>query len=137
MQYAKLGGTGNAALAGARASDQEGLVPSIYCHPVGYHGTPQATDRHDRLSDDVGPGSMSSAQHLALDRAERYTQGQEWGDQPVRFALEEERFRLRLGWIDGRQTQFYLIASRRRRSGPGSNSTDVARPSMASTVRDQ
>lgn len=35
----------------------------------------------------------------------------EWNDQPVRFALEENAVLLESGWdwIDGRQTQFYLI----------------------------
>ena len=35
----------------------------------------------------------------------------EWGDQPVRFALEEDAALFESGWdwIDGRQTQFYLI----------------------------
>ena len=39
MQYARLERTGNQALADALAqAKKEGLVPSIYCHPVGYHG---------------------------------------------------------------------------------------------------
>jgi hypothetical protein len=35
----------------------------------------------------------------------------EWGDQEVRFALEEDAALLAGGWdwIDGRQTAFYLI----------------------------
>ena len=35
----------------------------------------------------------------------------EWGDQPVRFALEEDAALLETGWdwSDGRQTTFYLI----------------------------
>ena len=51
MQYARLGETGNQALAGALAqAKKEGLVPSIYCHPVGYHGhAAGSADRHDRL----------------------------------------------------------------------------------------
>ena len=39
MQYARLERTGNQALADALAhAKKEGLVPSIYCHPVGFHG---------------------------------------------------------------------------------------------------
>ena len=39
MQYARLERTGNQALADARAhAKREGLVPSIYCHAIGYHG---------------------------------------------------------------------------------------------------
>jgi hypothetical protein len=35
----------------------------------------------------------------------------DWGNQPVRFALEEDAALLETGWdwIDGRQTTFYLI----------------------------
>jgi len=35
----------------------------------------------------------------------------EWNEQAVRFALEENAVLLASGWdwIDGRQTQFYLI----------------------------
>ena len=39
LLHAQPGATGNAALAAALAqAKQEGLTPSIYCHPVGYHG---------------------------------------------------------------------------------------------------
>ena len=39
MQFAKPGATGNQALLGALgAAKHEGLTPSIYCHPIGYHG---------------------------------------------------------------------------------------------------
>src|SRR5207249_8101981 len=39
MQFAKPGATGNQALRGAvGAATREGLAPSIYCHPIGYHG---------------------------------------------------------------------------------------------------
>ena len=39
MENAKLGLTGNAALAAALAQAKaEGLTPMIYCHPIGYHG---------------------------------------------------------------------------------------------------
>jgi methionine aminopeptidase len=39
MQYARLGRTGNQALREAlMQARKEGLVPSIYCHAVGYHG---------------------------------------------------------------------------------------------------
>ena len=39
LEYAKLGRTGNQALRDTRMQAvKEGLVPSIYCHAVGYHG---------------------------------------------------------------------------------------------------
>jgi Xaa-Pro aminopeptidase len=115
MQYAKLGGTGNAALAAARAQAiKEGLVPSIYCHPVGYHGHAAGppigmTDYQNGVpirGDYVfRPNTWHSIELNATHKVK------EWGDQPVRFALEEDAALLDSGWqwIDGRQTQFYLI----------------------------
>ena len=39
MQFATVGRTGNQALRDARMQAvKEGLVPSIYCHAIGYHG---------------------------------------------------------------------------------------------------
>jgi Xaa-Pro aminopeptidase len=115
MQYAKLGGTGNAALAAARAQAiKEGLVPSIYCHPIGYHGHAAGppigmTDYQNGVparGDYVfRPNTWHSIELNATHKVK------EWGDQPVRFALEEDAALSDSGWnwIDGRQTQFYLI----------------------------
>src|SRR5439155_20325727 len=39
LKYAQPGATGNQALRDAlTAAKAEGLAPSIYCHPIGYHG---------------------------------------------------------------------------------------------------
>ncbi len=115
MQHAKLGGTGNAALAAARAQAiKEGLTPSIYCHPVGYHGHAAGppigmTDYQNGVpvrGDYIfRPNTWHSIELNATHKVK------EWGDQPVRFALEEDAALLDSGWhwIDGRQTQFYLI----------------------------
>jgi len=115
MQYAKLSGTGNAALAGARGQAiKEGLVPSIYCHPVGYHGHAAGppigmTDYQNGVpvrGDYVfRPNTWHSIELNATHKVK------EWDDQPVRFALEEDAALTESGWnwIDGRQTQFYLI----------------------------
>ncbi len=115
MQYAKLGGTGNQALRQALThAKQEGLTPSIYCHPVGYHGHAAGppigmTDYQEGVpvrGDYVfRPNTWHSIELNVTHNMK------EWGDQPVRFALEEDAVILESGWhwIDGRQTTFYLI----------------------------
>jgi Xaa-Pro aminopeptidase len=116
MQFAKLGRTGNQALADARAQAvKEGIVPSIYCHPVGYHGHGAGppigmTDYQEGVpvrGDYVfRPNTWHSIELNATHRVP------EWGGQPVRFALEEDAAIVADGswdWIDGRQTTFYLI----------------------------
>jgi Xaa-Pro aminopeptidase len=115
MQYAKAGTTGNAALAEALGqARKEGLVPSIYCHPVGYHGHGAGppigmTDYQEGVP---GRGEYrfrpNSWHSIELNVTHRV---REWNDQPVRFALEEDAVLREDGWqwINGRQTRFYLI----------------------------
>ncbi len=115
MAHAKPGGTGNAALAGALAQAKaEGLTPSIYCHPVGYHGhaagppigmTDYQTGVPVRGDYIFRPDTWHS---IELNVSHRVP---EWNNQAVRFALEEDAALLATGWdwIDGRQTRLYLI----------------------------
>ena len=115
MQYAKAGGTGNQALAQALAhAKKEGLMPSIYCHPVGYHGHAAGppigmTDYQEGVpvrGDYVfRPNTWHSIELNVTHNVK------EWDNQPVRFALEEDAAMLDRGWdwIAGRQTAFYLI----------------------------
>jgi Xaa-Pro aminopeptidase len=115
MQHAKIGGTGNAALAAALAQAKaEGMTPSIYCHPVGYHGHGAGppigmTDYQQgvpvRGEYVFRPNTWHSIELNAIHKVK------EWDGQPVRFALEEDAALLEAGWdwIDGRQTEFYLI----------------------------
>jgi Xaa-Pro aminopeptidase len=115
MRHAKIGGTGNAALAAALAQAKaEGLTPSIYCHPVGYHGHGAGppigmTDYQQgvpvRGEYVFRPDTWHSIELNATHKVK------EWDDQPVRFALEEDAALAQAGWdwIDGRQTTFYLI----------------------------
>ena len=115
MQHARVGGTGNQAL--ARALDQakkEGLTPSIYCHPLGYHGhgagppigmTDYQAGVPARGDYVFRPNTWHSIELNVTHPVK------EWDNQPVRFALEEDAVLLESGWdwIDGRQTSFYLI----------------------------
>ena len=115
MQHATVGATGNQALAQALAQAKtEGLTPSIYCHPIGYHGHAAGppigmTDYQQGVparGDYVfRPNTWHSIELNVTHKVK------EWGDQPVRFALEEDAAILDNGWnwIDGRQTAFYLI----------------------------
>ncbi len=115
MQYAKPGATGNMALAQALAhAKKEGLTPSIYCHPVGYHGHAAGppigmTDYQEGVpvrGDYVFRPNTWHSIELNVTHVVK-----EWDNQPVRFALEEDAAILDTGWdwIDGRQTEFYLI----------------------------
>jgi hypothetical protein len=115
MKYAVPGVSGNAALASAlQDAKAEGLTPSIYCHPVGYHGhgagppigmTDYQTGVPVRGDYILRPDTWHS---IELNVRHKVA---EWGDQVVTFALEEDAALLDKGWdwIDGRQTQFYLI----------------------------
>jgi len=115
MLHAKLGGTGNAALKAAlEQARAEGLVPSIYCHPVGYHGhgagppigmTDYQAGVPVRGEYVFRPDTWHSIELNVTHRVP------EWNNQEIRFALEEDAALLSTGWdwIDGRQTRFYLI----------------------------
>ncbi len=115
MQHAKLGATGNQALRGALgAATQEGLTPSIYCHPIGYHGHAAGppigmTDYQEGVP---GRGDYifrpNTWHSIELNVKHNVP---EWGNQPVQFALEEDAALLDTGWawIAGPQTTFYLI----------------------------
>ena len=115
MKFATVGATGNQALAAALAqAKSEGLMPSIYCHPVGYHGHAAGppigmTDYQSGVpvrGDYVFRPDTWHSIELNVRR-----QVPEWDNQLVMFALEEDAVLTSTGWnwIDGRQTQFYLI----------------------------
>jgi Xaa-Pro aminopeptidase len=116
MRFATIGNSGNDALRSARQlAIKEGIVPSIYCHPIGYHGHAAGppigmTDYQEGVpvrGDYVfQPYTWHSIELNATAKV------REWGGQDVRFALEEDAALMPDGkwdWIDGRQTEFYLI----------------------------
>ena len=116
MQYAKVGRTGNQALRDARMQAvKEGLVPSIYCHAIGYHGHAAGppigmTDYQEgvpvRGDYQFRPSTWHSIELNATHKVP------EWGGQEVRFALEEDAALLPDGswsWVLTRQDQFHLI----------------------------
>ena len=109
------GKTGNevlhAALGQARA---EGLSPSIYTHPIGYHGhaAGPTIGLWDQQEGVPGKGDYQIFDHtcyaIELNACKAVP---EWGGQVVRIALEEDAALVegRFRWLSGRQTQFHLV----------------------------
>ena len=116
MQFARVGETGNDALRDARAAAiKEGIVPSIYCHPIGYHGhaagTPIGMTDYQQGVPIRGDYMFYPYTWHSIELNATY-KVPEWGGQAVRFPLEEDAAIMPDGkwdWIDGRQTEFYLI----------------------------
>ena len=115
MEHAKLGATGNQALLGAlAAAKREGLTPSIYCHPIGYHGhaagPPIGMTDYQQGVPGRGDYIFRPNTWHSIELNVRHNVP-EWGNQPVQFALEEDAALLESGWtwIAGPQTQFYLV----------------------------
>ena len=115
MMHAKVGATGNAALAAARKQAiSEGLTPSIYTHPIGYHGHGAGTTLGMTDYQQGVPGSGEYPFHanswysIELNATHEVP---EWGGTPVRFALEEDAMLTDRGWewVIGRQSRFHLI----------------------------
>ena len=116
MKFATVGSDRQCgARGGARADAKaEGLTPSIYCHPVGYHGHAAGP-----------PIGMTDYQNGVPVRGDYVFRPDTWhsielnvrhagagvGQPAVMFALEEDAALTAKGWdwIDGRQTKFYLI----------------------------
>jgi hypothetical protein len=112
----KLGRTGNEVLKLSRQQAiQEGIKPSIYTHPIGYHGHAAGTTLG--MWDSQGgvpvqgdyPLHFNTAYSIELNAA---TFIPEWKKE-VRIMLEEEAYFDQSGvnYLDGRQTQFHLIKS--------------------------
>jgi Xaa-Pro aminopeptidase len=112
----KVGISGNDALAQARADAvAAGLEPSIYTHPIGYHGhgAGPSIGFWDNQKPDVrgsGPIRANTAWSIELTS---YAAVPEWGGQRVDFRTEEDAFfdGQTVRYIDGRQTEITLIPS--------------------------
>jgi Xaa-Pro aminopeptidase len=114
----ETGRSGNEVLAAARAKAlAEGLKPSIYSHPIGYHGhgagssigfwdNQQADPRGEHR---LRPGTAWSIELNAKAAVP------EWGGQEVEFRLEEDAWfdGERVRYLDGRQSRFHLIGGGR------------------------
>ncbi len=111
-----VGRTGNDILVAARAtSTAKGLRPTIYSHPIGFHG--HAAGSAIGFWDDQAPSPRgehpvraSTAWSIELSATQAVP---EWGGQQVRFKLEEDAWfdGVRVRYLDGRQTRFHLIGA--------------------------
>ena len=110
----KVGLSGNEVLALAREKAiAAGLVPSIYSHPIGYHG--HGAGSSIGFWDDQGP--TDKGEYLIRPNTawsiELYAEKAvpEWGGQKITFRTEEDAFfdGDTVTYIDGRQTRLHLI----------------------------
>ena len=110
----KEGRTGNEVLKMSREQAiEEGLKPSIYTHPIGYHGHAAGTtlgmwDAQDGVPGDGDyPLHLNTAYSIELNAA---TYIEEWGKE-IRIMLEEDAFFDESGvwYIDGRQREIMTI----------------------------
>jgi len=110
----KAGRSGNEMLALARAGAiARGLKPSIYSHPIGYHGHGAGTSIG--FWDNQGPSPQGEYRLRAntawsIELSARVPVP-EWGGQEVEFRSEEDAFfdGTSVRYLDGRQTEFHLI----------------------------
>ncbi len=110
----RVGDTGNEVLARARKKAIDaGLEPSIYTHPIGFHG--HAAGASIGFWDNQGPSDKgehklraNTAWSIELNAIAAVP---EWGGQKVPFKSEEDAFfdGKTVRYIDGRQTEFHLI----------------------------
>lgn len=110
----QTGKTGNEVLAAARAKAiAQGLNPSIYSHPLGYHGHgagPAIGFWDNQEGDEHGLFAIhpQTAWSIELSASEKVP---EWGGQEVQFRAEENAFfdGEKVRYIDGRETAIRLI----------------------------
>jgi hypothetical protein len=113
----RVGDTGNAILARARAKAMaQGLTPTIYSHPIGYHGHGAGSAIGQSENQTFVPhGEYRLRPSIAWSIELKATQPvPEWGGQLVDFKSEEDAFfdGRTVRYIDGRQTEFHLIGNR-------------------------
>ena len=112
-----VGRTGNEILRLARQQAlEEDIRPSIYTHPIGYHGhgAGPTIGMWDNQGDTVGKGDYPLYPHTAYSIELNSTVSvPEWDGQDVRFKLEEDAYfdGNKTTYIDGRQLEIILIPS--------------------------
>ena len=112
----KAGATGNEVLAAARSRAlAQGLKPSIYSHPLGYHGHaagPAIGFWDNQNADPRGSFKVHADTAWSIELSAT-APVPEWGGQEVVFRAEEDAFYdgTRVRFLDGRQTVLTLIRS--------------------------
>lgn len=112
----EAGRSGNAVLARARDDAiTAGLTPTIYTHPIGYHGhgagsTIGLSENQDWVDRGEYPLMPNTAWSIELKATAPVP---EWEGQMVDFKSEEDAFfdGKSVRYIDGRQTRFHLIGA--------------------------
>lgn len=113
----RVGASGDAVLAASRAEAiAQGIEPSIYTHPIGYHGhgAGATVGMWDSQGGVPGRGYYPVVANTAWSIELNATVPiPEWGGQKVRIMLEEDAFfdGNRVTYIDDRQTRFHLIGN--------------------------
>lgn len=113
----KMGRTGNEMLTDARAKALAvGLKPSIYSHPIGFHGHGAGSsigfwDNQNPDPRGEHPLRPNTAWSIELNAKAKVP---EWNNQEVEFRLEEDAIfdGATVSYLDGRQTEFHLIGGR-------------------------
>jgi Xaa-Pro aminopeptidase len=110
----RLGASGNEVLADARAKAIAlGLKPSIYSHPLGYHGHAAGTaiGAWDNQKGSSGGDYRIRANTAWSIELAAFAKVPEWNAQEVQFRLEENAFfdGKTVRYIDGRQTVLTVI----------------------------
>ncbi len=114
----KSGISGDNILAASRAQAiAEGIEPSIYTHPIGYHGhgAGATIGMWDQQGGVKGRGYYPMVANTAWSiELSAITPIPEWGGQKVRIMLEEDAYfdGKSVTYIDGRQTNFHLVSSK-------------------------
>lgn len=114
----EVGLSGNEVLAKARAkSIAQGLKPSIYSHPLGFHGHAAGSAIgfwDNQNGDERGEYKLRPDTAWSIELA-AYAPVPEWGGQEVQFRTEENAFfdGAKVRFLDGRQTEITLIPNRK------------------------
>jgi Xaa-Pro aminopeptidase len=110
----KLGRTGNEILAEARRKSLAlGLKPSIYSHPIGYHGHGAGSSIgfwDNQQPDPRGEHPLRANTAWSIELSAKVPVP-EWNNQEVEFRSEEDAFfdGSSVSYLDGRQSSFHLI----------------------------
>ena len=113
----EVGRTGNEILKASREEAlRQGLIPSIYTHPIGYqgHGAGPTIGMWDNQGPTIGRGDYpmypNTAFSIELNVTEKIP---EWNNKEIRIMLEEDAFfdGVKTRYIAPRQTSFHLIKS--------------------------
>lgn len=113
----RTGRTGNEILAEARAKALSiGLKPTIYSHPIGFHGHGAGSSIgfwDNQQADPRGEYPLRGSTAWSIELSAKAVVP-EWENQEVEFRLEEDAFfdGRAVAYLDGRQSEFHLIGRR-------------------------